>query len=81
MFKEYKAGLRSVIKNPRISVELLGLKCVCGRIDVVRGRKRNGEQAIKCKTCNQVWRIPKLDIKHRLSKRKFVMQESTLTRA
>lgn len=38
MLKEYESGLREFsIKNPRIDIEVSGVKCVfCGSMDIVR---------------------------------------------
>jgi hypothetical protein len=64
-----------VIKNPRMSIESLGLRCVCGSIEILRKGTRNGKQRIDCKTCHKTRYIPKLDVnKHRLSKRKSIIQ-------
>jgi hypothetical protein len=70
MLKEYKAGLRDAIKNPRIDIESLGLKCVyCDTIDIVRTGIKNDKHVIRCNICHKYWYIPKLDIRYRLSKR------------
>jgi transposase-like protein len=68
---------RNVIKNPRIDIESLGLRCVCGSIDVVRKGTRNGKQRIDCNICHKSWHIPKLNTNnHRLSKRKYIVHST-----
>jgi transposase-like protein len=77
MLKEYKVGLRDAIKNPRMGIEALGLKCIfCGGIDVIRSGIKNNKQCIKCNICHKYWRLPKLNVEYRLSKRnkKLVIQ-------
>jgi transposase-like protein len=72
MLKEYKVGLRDSIKNPRIDIEALGLKCIfCDSIDIIRKGTGNGKQILKCNICNKTWRVAKLNITHdtHLSKR------------
>ncbi|MGC2572468.1 MAG: HNH endonuclease [Candidatus Nitrosopolaris sp.] len=72
ILKEYKEGLRDSIKNPRIDIEALGLKCIfCDSIDIIRKGTGNGKQILKCNICNKTWRVAKLGITHdiHLSKR------------
>jgi transposase-like protein len=60
-----------VIKNPRIGIETLGLKCIfCGNIDIKRNGIKNNKQRMECNICHKSWGIPQLNIgKYRLSKR------------
>jgi hypothetical protein len=40
---------RDIIRNPRIGLETLGLKCVCGSIDIVRRGTIHDKQIVVCK--------------------------------
>jgi hypothetical protein len=61
---------RNTIKNPRIGLETLGLKCICGSVDIIRRGTIYDKQIVECKSCSKSWRTPKLNVnKYKLSKR------------